>query len=68
MLSVFAEHELLDVPRCAPTGAPSSDVFQSLPNLPPGRKLWHVENYGAQNCGQLHRLPHARRTDKRHHF
>ena len=68
LLFVFAEDELLDLPRRTPAGAPGGGVFRSLSNLPPGGKLRHVENHGAQNCGELHRLPHARRTDNRHRF
>ncbi len=64
LLFVFAEDELLDLPRRTPAGAPGCGVFRTLSYLPPSGKLRHVENHGTQNRGELHRLPHARRTDE----
>ncbi len=46
LLLIFAEHELLDLPRRPSAGARGGGVFRSLPDLSPGRKLWHVKNHG----------------------
>jgi len=57
LLLIFAEHELLDLPRCPSTRAGGSVVFGSLPILSPGGKLRHVQNQGhkiADNCIDCH--------------